>query len=304
MKKTTLTLLTLLALGLASSASAAELFWQGPRDGSTLWTTGTGDTNETWATTSSGSVYQNWADGDTASLHGGAGFIELGSDISASKVLFNFFGTPFDFNLGGFNLTLDGSGNNVQYNTDSGTFLNGTLVFGSANQFSIGNGASNSGITLALNTAISGGTFALTKVGSATLSLGAANVFGDTFINEGTLLVQSGSSLGSGNITLNNTSSALTLESATAIADDATLTLSNSSNILNLDFVGTEAVGFMNILTNSVDAGTYTATELNDLGFGGSFSGTGSIQVIPEPSSIVLVTLGLLGIIGLRNKNR
>ncbi|MGC4017049.1 MAG: hypothetical protein QM755_21430 [Luteolibacter sp.] len=41
----------------------------------------------------------------------------------------------------------------------------------------------------------------------------------------------------------------------------------------------TSTIGTMTIGGNNVPAGTYTATSLGALGFGGTFSGTGSLVI-------------------------
>ncbi|WP_435896213.1 PEP-CTERM sorting domain-containing protein [Oceaniferula spumae] len=53
-------------------------------------------------------------------------------------------------------------------------------------------------------------------------------------------------------------------------------------------------MGSLVIAGNNVGPGTYGADDLTNLGFGGTYTGTGSITIVPEPSSSAL--LGLAGI--------
>lgn len=70
------------------------------------------------------------------------------------------------------------------------------------------------------------------------------------------------------------------------------LLFEGNNTILNLN--GDVVVGGLSIGSNSVNPGVYGAADLADLGFGGSFSGVGSLTVIPEPSSAWLGVTGLM----------
>ena len=62
---------------------------------------------------------------------------------------------------------------------------------------------------------------------------------------------------------------------------------------------GDSIVGSLNIDGNAVPNGTYTAGQLTALGFGGTFSGSGTVSVVPEPSvlSLIAVALGAVGVL-------
>ena len=266
---------------MAGTLQAATLYWVGG-DGGT-WSNGGGG----WSTTLGGADNSTWnnAAGDTANFDGlGAFTVNLGSDITAAMIRHNWWGSPFDFNLGGHSLTLTETGSQISYNADDGTFSNGTIIFSNGNQYKIGNAAGDAGTVLTIDAGISGGSLSLTKVGYGTLALGGSNTFGSTTINQGTLQVKPGSSLGTGDVTLDQISGedawgALTLQTGTAIADDAALILNHAENTLNLDFFAAETVGSLTIDGNPVADGLYTADDLTALGYGGTFTGAGRIGV-------------------------
>ncbi|MBN8708395.1 MAG: PEP-CTERM sorting domain-containing protein [Verrucomicrobia bacterium] len=52
-----------------------------------------------------------------------------------------------------------------------------------------------------------------------------------------------------------------------------------------------------------IDASTYTASQLNSFFGGFNFSGIGSVTVVPEPQSLLLIGAGLLVLI-VRRRNR
>lgn len=68
--------------------------------------------------------------------------------------------------------------------------------------------------------------------------------------------------------------------SSLALSNNSTLKLTAGASIAGLSING-----------NAVPLGTYSAAELTALGFGGNFSGDGSLSVIPEPSSSLLLVL-------------
>ena len=239
------------------------------RNGDTNWKTGgTGGTP--------GAAWDN-SNNDVADFGGGKVNVELGSDIAASRIVKNWWHATSVFDLKSYALTLSGTGNQLQFNKANGTLtmLNGSLVFGSASQFSVG----HSGGTVTIQSPISGSTNVLVKTGPGTLSLeGVGNVFGGTTVNEGTMRVAAGSSLGVSNVTVNS-GGTLHLQTSTAIHDGADLVLSATDTALSLDFTGAEVVNGMSINGSDVPSGTYTATDLTGLLFGGVFSGDGAIEV-------------------------
>jgi hypothetical protein len=273
----------------AFMAQGATLYWVGGNGGT--WTEGGGG----WATSQGGADTEIWnnANGDQANFNNlGAWTVNLGSDIATTKITHNWWGSPFDFNLQGYNLTFSGGSNKIQYNADDGTFTNGTIVMATSCQFQNGQTAVESGIVLRFDADISGSSNTLTKTGYGILVLaGTNNVYGSTVVNGGTILVESGSSLGTGNVTLGSFGSDfgdLHLQTSTAIDDGATLALQNTGNGVNLDFVGTDTVYSVTVNGVAVPSNTYTAAELNALPVGGIWSGTGSLHVVtgdPLPAS-------------------
>jgi autotransporter-associated beta strand protein len=156
------------------------------------------------------------------------------------------------------------------------------------------------------NTAGASGTgnVTLTKHGAGKWILEGDNTYsGNTSVTAGTLATGATGTFGTGNITVSNNLTTLTLGNADSIADTATLTF-GAGTIINLDFASTatETVGSV-VLTGShslfLTAGeVYDKDELNAL-FGGTvFKGTGTLMVasaIPEPSTFA----GLAGLAAL-----
>ncbi|NWK54685.1 PEP-CTERM sorting domain-containing protein [Verrucomicrobiaceae bacterium N1E253] len=135
----------------------------------------------------------------------------------------------------------------------------------------------------------------------------------------GYLYANSANALGSGSLTL-NTRSALVAGATTSLDSLQGVTLTTSTSILQLtnawvnhaaslnmqagtlDLADSDSIiGDFSINGNSLAADTYDSAALSALGFGGNFTGTGTITVIPEPSSAVLGSLGIFGIL-LRRK--
>lgn len=91
---------------------------------------------------------------------------------------------------------------------------------------------------------------------------------------------------GTGNLTLGNFG---VLNFTTAFDSGSSFLAMSDSSSLNLG-AGASIAG-LSIDGNAVPLGTYSADELTALGFGGNFSGDGSLSVIPEPSSSLLLVL-------------
>lgn len=158
----------------------------------------------------------------------------------------------------------------------------------------------------ARNISLSGnltGDGALNKSGGGSLVIsGATTTYsGGTTVTGGTLATASTGSFGNGNVTITGPAS-LILGNTQSISDLATLMFTSDSSIqlgaLESDI---ETVGSLwnSTTSETLAAGTYTASELNGE-FGVSvFSGEGSLTVlaaIPEPSTAALMALGMVAI--------
>jgi autotransporter-associated beta strand protein len=141
----------------------------------------------------------------------------------------------------------------------------------------------------------------LTKTGLGSLTLtSAANTYtGATTVLNGTLATGATGNLGLGNVTVSDVSGAiLIIGNGSSIADTATLffgdaaaiTLNNASSDTVFGITQTDD-------SQSIGAGVYTAGDLNTFFGVGSFGGTGTLTVVPEPAVTLLGGLGLLGIL-------
>lgn len=137
------------------------------------------------------------------------------------------------------------------------------------------------------------GGFTKTGAGSLTLNGSVSNTYsGGTVISAGNLIAATAGSLGSGNMTVNGGS--LTLQNANTIADTAILYF-NDNAVINLDFAGVDTLAGITHTTTSqsIGAGLHTADDLNQFFGANYFTGTGSLNVIPEPSAWLLAISGL-----------
>jgi len=165
-------------------------------------------------------------------------------------------------------------------------------------------------INAALLNGGSGGLTVFSSTGSlGVLTLNGVNTYiGGTTVSSGALATGATGTFGSGDITVAN-GAKLTLGNANSIADTASLFFGTGTTItLNS---GTETVNALSSLSGTfIEAGTWTATELNAK-FGGSiFAGAGSWTVltpsaIPEPSTYAaLAGLGILGFVIYRRRKQ
>ena len=69
-----------------------------------------------------------------------------------------------------------------------------------------------------------------------------------------------------------------------------------TGTVLNLGD-GATTIGGLSIAGNDIANGTYDATALTGLGFGGTYGGTGTLTVVPEPAAPLLGAFGLLGLL-------
>jgi hypothetical protein len=133
----------------------------------------------------------------------------------------------------------------------------------------------------------------------------ANNVYGNTNVTAGTLTVGASSRLGVGN-TFVSSGATLTLNNSASF-NDASVLVINSGALVNLNFAGTDTlltVALGSLTGSYIGAGTYTASELNTFfGIGSVFAGTGSLNVIPEPSTVAaLLGVASLAFVAIRRR--
>jgi hypothetical protein len=206
------------------------------------------------------------------------GVIDLnGQILSFSQRAQNLAG---DFNLAGV-----GSGSGY----DAGALINSSSAAAAITNNDFGNVASNV-LVLAANTTIGGignikvaggisdggNNYALTYTGSAMLELQGIDTYGGgTIINSGTIDANIAGSI-PGNVAVN--AGTLQLDSATAIASNAVLTMAASGATVDLNFSsGTyQAVSNLTIGGSSEPFGIYGASAINPSGV---FTGAGLLYV-------------------------
>ncbi|HET9857457.1 MAG TPA: PEP-CTERM sorting domain-containing protein, partial [Chthoniobacterales bacterium] len=151
-----------------------------------------------------------------------------------------------------------------------------------------------------------GGAFKLTKGGPGlgTLILDAANTYnGGTFLSSGILIANKDGALGTGNVSLTAGFVTLTLQNGAInnyIADSATLSYV-STDIINLTYTGTDIVTGLTVDGVAQAAGVYGATAINP---DGVFTGSGTITVVPEPTTVAMMVLGGSLLVGMQRFRR
>jgi autotransporter-associated beta strand protein len=146
---------------------------------------------------------------------------------------------------------------------------------------------------------IGGGTGgSLTKIGAGTLSLTNSNTYtGGTLINAGTLVAGHDGALGTGNVSLIAAGVVLTLQNGVTnnyIADNATISIVSGATA-NLNFTGaSDLVGGI-VLNgfNETTPGTYGSATSGAMFESVFFSGTGTLLLVPEPSTWTMMGLGV-----------
>ena len=211
-----------------------------------------------------------------------------------------------------FNGTLISSGSSTRTltvsNTD-GAIFNGTVSLeeagAPAGRFFTINGSS----AVIINGVIQDGSAqpaGLKYTGSSTLTLNNVNTYsGETqeTISGSTIVVSAGGTLGTGNVRLTAGTVTLTLSGPTQIASTATLFYVNTDTI-NLNYIGTDTIAGLTVDGVSQGAGVYGAGFLNP---DGAFFGSGTITVVPEPTTVAMMALGaglLVGVQRFRRKLR
>ncbi|MDR2462720.1 MAG: PEP-CTERM sorting domain-containing protein [Verrucomicrobiales bacterium] len=256
--------------------------------------------------------------------------LQLGDNSANSKIVFNQNGGTVNLSAGTVQLYSNTTGASAGYNLNGGTLnlkevrvsANSTfkldggtlkLIANSADLFKQV-GAGNAGrvivsaggaiidtngkvvsasdtdaLPLEHDTALSGGDGGLRVIGGGALFLSKANTYdGGTVIEKAVLSVGANATLGTGDVVVSD-SSTLQLFNNAAIDSGATLTF-GSDVYIALDYNGTLTLaGLYDQTANHwFDAGEYSAANLSAYGF----SGLGSLTVIPEPSTWLLLITG------------
>jgi autotransporter-associated beta strand protein len=157
-----------------------------------------------------------------------------------------------------------------------------------ANNMNVGASGTNSlTISVTNNLILSGvlsGDASLVKAGSGVLTLTSVNTYTNTTtVSDGTLVGNENGCFGTGDMKVGlagtNTIATLTLNGA--YMNDLAMLVLETNSVLNLDFTGNDIVGGVIIDGVNIGAGTFTSTQLEDLGLG-TVTGTGRLMVGPE----------------------
>jgi autotransporter-associated beta strand protein len=231
--------------------------------------------------------------------------VSAGSSLAGSTSTVNI-GSGGVLNLGGNVVYAGGVGNAAGVGTISaGTLnLNGTRTFTVNDSIAVTTDMTVSSV-IANGSATSG----LTKAGAGTLALSGANTYsGGTTISGGTLIANADGTLGTGNVSLTAAGVTLTLQNGAVnnyISDNASISIVTGA-IANLNFTG--ASDLVNGITLGgvvqTIAGTYGAVGSGATFQSAFFAGTGTLDLVPEPSTPVMVGVGALLLAGLQRLRR
>lgn len=156
---------------------------------------------------------------------------------------------------------------------------------------------------------ISNGALSVAGALDSGLTLSGENTYADgtTVLSGGKLLGDSNSAFGTGGLTVENGATLILGSGGTAkdyIDNLANLILGGTS-VLALNFTGADTVGGISLDggTSWLVAGTYSAADL-DAGGTGTYTGIGSLTVIPEPATIGMLGVGVALVMMLRRRMR
>jgi fibronectin-binding autotransporter adhesin len=232
----------------------------------------------------------------TSTLQAGGGARTLANDVVLGGTA-----TLSGSNAFTFNGAVSTSGANTRTLTVSntgGATLGGpvTINGNSGSGILVVNGSSPVGIDGVVQDGAFGSSL-LRYNGSSTLTLSNANTYtGGTqlTIAGGTIIGNHDHAFGTGDISLTAGSVTLTLQGGVSndyIADSATLSLFDSTDVVNLNFAGTDTIGGLTI------GGVMQLPGIYNSGNTTGFTGTGNLQVVPEPGTWLLLCLGA-GLLG------
>jgi hypothetical protein len=249
---------------------------------------------------------------------GSAGTSPVNPTIAAPRSVngVDFLSGAFSYTISGSALTIGTSGIGSGAATSTETFSNNVNISGSQSWNNAGalnlngtldlNNSSATPFTLTLQGAgatifnglvqnsFAGSTGNLTFSGSAngSLTLANANTYnGLTLDMSGRVNGTHDGAFGLSNVSLTSNTAQLALQGGITndyISNSATLSTSNGSTIV-LNFLGTDIVGAFVVNGVQQPAGVYSMA--NEPGL---ISGTGTITVVPEPATSILLGAGLL----------
>jgi hypothetical protein len=214
------------------------------------------------------------ANGGTAGGFGGSiGFVDTSTGDTSRVEVFGNGLLDIRSHTGGVSIgSIEGSG----------------LVLLGDNNLDVGG---NNGSTAFSGQILNTGSGGLSKSGTGTFTLSGGNAYaGGTVLAAGNLVVAANGALGTGNVSLTGPTVILTLQSGATndyISDGATLSIGPGAKV-NLNFTGPADV-VSSLILNGVTQpnGTYDAS--NESAF---LTGGGSITVVPEPASSILIAIG------------
>lgn len=149
----------------------------------------------------------------------------------------------------------------------------------------------------------------LSKIGTGQLSLTNANTFtGGTLISAGTLVAGSDGALGTGNVSLTASGVTLTLQSGATnnyISDNSSISIVTGATA-NLNFTGTSDIVGGIVLNGVIQTapGTYGSSVSGATFQSAFFSGTGTLTLVPEPSTSAMIGVGAAVLVGLQRIRR
>jgi autotransporter-associated beta strand protein len=247
----------------------------------------------------------------------------LGTQRSVLGV--SFLAGAYSYNMGGSIITIGASGISDSA-TNTETFSNGirtsvsqtwtsnsgaSLVFGSTvdiNQSAATSrtltlsGAGTFTFNNTIQNSAAGSTGVLAYNGTGTLNLAHANTFtGGTILSGGTTVATANGAFGTGGVNLNAANVTLTLSGGINpdfINNSATLTIGFASDVVNLNYTGTEIVGGLTVLGVAQGPGIYTSVQFPEL------VGLGTITVVPEPTTIAMTLFGASLLVGVQRFRR
>jgi autotransporter-associated beta strand protein len=211
----------------------------------------------------------NWT-GNTQ-INGGTGgnrtnIVDLGaseqipSGVGYGNLIMNGTGTASGgttLNLNGFNQSLNGLISNTNGAANVGTIAITNNKASSASLLTLGGNNQTASFGGVIQDGATGGTIALTKIGTGTQTLSGANTYsGDTNINAGAISV-TGSLLSTGNVLVNTSATSGGALYGTGSVGNVTLALANGSSkaVINPGATGAGSTGPLAVATLTANAG-------------------------------------------------